>query len=910
MMLYGESNHFFKGKHSMSVAVLSPSFQDKCPRADRPVPPKQNRLKGAHLEKRVGQGFLIVLLLLTSLVLLVPVGQAQTPAKKKAGQAPSQTVQSPVPEASSTTPPPNQGIPLPQVADRAEDLDQLLQGISNQLTSTTGLLPSESAAKAQDEEISDRLQRVNLLLDAKPNTLELREEDLYWRRLSQQYATQRRLLRDRAATLEDQIRLLDEQKLQWQSTWDQFHDTSGIEAVINRIRQKLDAIRVTRQWANEQLGQVLTFQNQVSQQDMQISDVLTRLEAAQARLRGHLLERDSHPLWEARELRKTDQPMIMLFYRSFDRELTNAAGYLRATTVRMFVILFLFVLGLIAAFKLKRYVSDPTRPGVSREAVEIFSRPISVALLVAVLGVTGQIAYVPNDLSIVVYLLCLILALRLLPPLLEPGFHPFLFTLAAFNLLEGVRVLIPFPPVLKRELSAIAVLAAIVIFVWLGRPNRLRQIKMSGRSLKALVVGFHVAVFLLAGSFAANIFGYVSLSLVLRVGTLVGAFLAAAFYSAARILLLILVIAVRSDRGRSLTEGRWEIVERWGERILALGAFLLWLRSLLLLFTIHESVMGVVNKALQFPIGFGKISFTLGRTLSVFLILVLGFALAKFLPFVLEKTVLLSLPLKPGLPYAISKFTYYILLVLIIFAAMADAGVELNKFTVVTGAIGVGLGFGMQNIVNNFVSGLILLFERPIRVGDTVDIGGMVGMVSRIGARSSTVHTFQNAEVIVPNSHLISNQVINWTLSSSWRRVDVPVSVAYGTDPERVLKLLLEVAKSNPGVMINPQPMAFFLGFGESAMNFELRFWSARQETWFQLQSDVGIAVAKALREAGIKIPFPQRDLHVRSIDASFKETLSGTVVANDSSVQAEKSQPTPLHSPGPAHPGRNPQEE
>jgi potassium efflux system protein len=142
--------------------------------------------------------------------------------------------------------------------------------------------------------------------------------------------------------------------------------------------------------------------------------------------------------------------------------------------------------------------------------------------------------------------------------------------------------------------------------------------------------------------------------------------------------------------------------------------------------------------------------------------------------------------------------------------------------------------------------------------------------VRRIGARSSTIVTFQGAEVIVPNSNLLSNQVINWTLSSQWRRVDVPVRIAYGTDPERVLKLLVDVAESYPGVLRERPPEAFFLGFGESALNFELRFWSARQDTWFQLQSAVAVGVANALQKAGIEIPFPQRDLHLRTVDASI----------------------------------------
>jgi small-conductance mechanosensitive channel len=193
--------------------------------------------------------------------------------------------------------------------------------------------------------------------------------------------------------------------------------------------------------------------------------------------------------------------------------------------------------------------------------------------------------------------------------------------------------------------------------------------------------------------------------------------------------------------------------------------------------------------------------------------------------------------------------------------------------TVITGALGIGVGFGLQSVVNNFVCGLLLLFERPIRVGDTVEVAGVIGVVRRIGVRSCTVLTFQGAEVIVPNSNLISNHVTNWTLTSPRRRVDIPVGVAYGTDPERVLALLLEVTSSFPDILHYPKPEAFFLGFGDSALNFEVRFW-ALQDLWFQLKSDVSVAVARALGDAQIEIPFPQRDLHLRSIDQASRGAL------------------------------------
>jgi small-conductance mechanosensitive channel len=303
-------------------------------------------------------------------------------------------------------------------------------------------------------------------------------------------------------------------------------------------------------------------------------------------------------------------------------------------------------------------------------------------------------------------------------------------------------------------------------------------------------------------------------------------------------------------------------------------SFFLWLDAMARLLTVYDSVVGYLTRALSYPIGFQRVHITQGNILSFLFILIVGYALANLLAFALSKLLLSRFPLQRGLPFTISKIIYYVLLVLVFLAALANAGMELNKFTLVTGALGVGVGFGLQNIVNNFASGLILLFERPIRVGDTVEMNGLVGTVKRIGARSSTIQTGEDAEVIVPNSNLISNEVVNWTLSSVRRRVAISVGVAYGTEPERVLSLLIEVAAAHSGVTRNPKPEAYFVSFGDSALNFELRFWTY-QEDWFRLKSDVAVGLAKALREANIEIPFPQRDLHIRSVGGTTGETVS-----------------------------------
>ena len=460
-----------------------------------------------------------------------------------------------------------------------------------------------------------------------------------------------------------------------------------------------------------------------------------------------------------------------------------------------------------------------------------------------------------------------------------------LYTVAIACLIEGTRLLLPFSPTGKRVIFVLNLLAVLVAFAWLVRPSRVRQLQLSVR-IRVLVLGVRVGVALLAIALAANLFGFLALSQVLGTGTLVGSFLAAVSYGVACVIGLILIAIMRSGRARTLFQLRVGVIERWGLRLVALGATLLWLRAVLRLFLIYNEVLDALSNALRYPLGFGRVHFTLGDALSVCLVSLLGYALANLLRVVLRDLLLPRLPLKHGLAYAISKLTYYFLLLLVFLAALTSGGVELNKFTVLTGGLGIGLGFGLQTIVNNFVSGLILLFERPVRIGDIVELGTLAGTVRRISVRSSTIETAQGAEVIVPNSDLLSSKLVNWTLSFTWRRVEIPVAVAYGTDPRQVLDMLVGVAHSNPDVMPDPAPRAFFMGYSDNAMKFELQFWSPQQK-WFALKSDVAVSVTTAFCEAGIEIPLPQRDLHVRSIDAEVKDALAGDGVPAASRLRA-----------------------
>jgi small-conductance mechanosensitive channel len=223
---------------------------------------------------------------------------------------------------------------------------------------------------------------------------------------------------------------------------------------------------------------------------------------------------------------------------------------------------------------------------------------------------------------------------------------------------------------------------------------------------------------------------------------------------------------------------------------------------------------------------------------------------------------------------SIGTLLHYLLLTVGVLFALGAVGVELQNFAIVAGALGVGIGFGLQNVVNNFVSGLILLFERPVRVGDIVVVGGEWGTIKKIGLRSTIVVTFDQSEMIVPNGDLVSEKVTNWTLSNPVTRVVLPVGVAYGSDVQRVLQILREAAEAHPGVLADPEPQALFVAFGDSALDFELRVWVRELGLRPEVKSTVLAEVDHRFRAAGIEIPFPQQDLHVRSVDPEVVEAM------------------------------------
>jgi small-conductance mechanosensitive channel len=280
-------------------------------------------------------------------------------------------------------------------------------------------------------------------------------------------------------------------------------------------------------------------------------------------------------------------------------------------------------------------------------------------------------------------------------------------------------------------------------------------------------------------------------------------------------------------------------------------------------FDLLDWIDQIMNLSL-FNLGDSKLTIGLVLTLIFsFLVLFVG---SEWIRRLLVNRILKKYSITEGTRLSIGTIVKYVLILAGVFSILQTNGIDLSAFGVLAGAIGVGIGFGLQNITNNFISGLIILFEQPIKVGDRIEVGDVNGDVIKISARSTMVVTNDNITIVVPNSQFIDNQVINWSHSDRMVRFNFAVGVAYREDPEKVRRILLEVAKDNKGVLETPESDVLFEEYGDNSINFNLRVWTSEYVNRPKvLKSQLYYEIFKRFKEQGVEIPFPQRDLHLRS---------------------------------------------
>jgi potassium-dependent mechanosensitive channel len=516
----------------------------------------------------------------------------------------------------------------------------------------------------------------------------------------------------------------------------------------------------------------------------------------------------------------------------------------------------------------RRQVRESTATGDGEPPAEtVFDRPYAAALIVTLLVASGPNSTTPPGVRNLYDALMLVPVIRLTRPVIDPRLVLAVYTLGALFAFDTLRQTVGGVPVLEQAILAVEMLMGMAVVsgsLIAGPLRRAAQVAESER-LRAFRVGAGLVLLALAAGLVAGTVGYMPLGRLLAAGVIGSGALAITLYACVLVALAVvaLILRVWPLRLLGMVQHHRDLLERRAHGVLiwlAIGAWALRFLDYVGLFEPAKSLAGTMLAA---QLGRGSISFSLGDVLEFVFTVWLAYLVSSFVRFVLREDVYPRTQMTRGISYAFSSLLNYAILALGFLLGLGVLGLDLTKVTILAGAFSVGIGFGLQSVVNNFVSGLILLFERPIHVGDIIEIGDLLGEVSRIGIRASTVRTYTGADIVVPNAQLVTERVTNWTLSDRRRRIDLPVGVDYGSAPEKVVQVLEGVARGHPQILKEPAPQAVFVAFGDSSINFELRAWTNRFERWPAIKTELAVALYAALRAGGMTFPFPQREVRV-----------------------------------------------
>lgn len=799
------------------------------------------------------------------------------PALTLTGPGEAQAAQDPAPQqATVAQSEPTQSEPEQSVAIAATDIQAAAEAVLRTL------LDIDASIAGEAEPFEETLQGLRAqfeVLDGRYGALDERtiltrrigDALNSWAGLQAQVAAPLAAVGGRYDDIQGQLNMLGEFGAVWRATFDSLAAPEGVPADLaatlrDRITQVLGSMVATRGRLQERSGAVLTLQNDFAALSAEIGQKVSYLEQLAAGVRRRLLTRDAPPIWgfgsgdvsglgdEARDA-LTDR--LEVAERFFAGHSGQAAAHLVA-----------FLVFVAIGFAMRRHVRRWADISGADALYSMLSRPISLAAIFALLAASWFYTTMPTSVVDLFLFVTLVPVMRLAPRLLAAEDRSTLYGM--LGLYAAVRVvgLMSQGSRLWRLSMLVLTILALVGLVRFVRRRLRPMIEGRGVVWKAAALVMRLAAPMLFAAVVANLLGWVRLSWVITSGTVLSAYAAVIlwlFGAGASGIAAVLPMTRLGDVLPSLRH-RAADVTRVLVVVVQLTALWIWLDATLKWLLLREPVAARLQDLISFDVGLGGFQITVGDVLAAVLVLIVTPLISRVVRFFFMEEVRPRLSLPIGAADGVASLMNYVILTIGALVAATAAGFDATQLTVVLGALGVGIGFGLQNIVSNFISGLILIFERPISVGDHIAVGvnQQVGVVTRIGIRASTVRTFDGSEIVVPNSDLISKEVTNWTLSDMQRRLEMKLNVEYGTDPRRLLELLTRVAEEHPAVLSEPSSRAVFDGFGESWLAFRLLYWVPMDDL-LRIKTEMNLAVNDALNAAEVKIAIPRRRLEIRN---------------------------------------------
>jgi len=769
-----------------------------------------------------------------------------------------------------------QPIPASQISVKSEETSEVLRSLRDRPEPDPDIQQILEAIPAAMGELQDLLGETELRLKGTVSARALEDLDRRWSRHKQRILGWLSTVNKRAQALDRDLETLQQLRATWEVTEQSAGEAGLQDAQVEVVRGAVSSVVEMENLFGDRRSEILTVQEQVDKAAEVVRNALDGIDAARDRTRLQLFHLDSRPLWEV----IADPPPrvehwehIVAAWNDSKRDLRDFVDAYRDELIVHGIGLLLLVL-ILFLIKRRARAIDLEGPDLTASA-RVISRPVSTGITLWLLATLLLFDDAPRLIDELASLVLFVPLFRILPARVVKRIPGLLAVLVALNLFgRFVDILAYMSPLYRLALllESILCLTAVSVSLRQTRPAP-GEPPSNWRALIRFVQW--TAILLLIVAIITNVVGNVSYAGTVTRATYLSAYLALALYAVYFVATGLIHIALRTRffRGLKMVRRHDQLIIDRILTVLRLGLLVFWAVTTLNQMQVFDPAKEAIAKVLTAEAKFGSVGLSLGGVLSFAVTVWASFMISRLLRFILEEDVFPRLTLPRGVPSAITIGLHYSVLLLGFFLAIAATGADLGKTTILAGAFGVGIGFGLQNIVNNFISGLILIVERPILPGDSVQIDTLYGEVKRIGLRSSTVRTWEGAEVIVPNGNLISSQVINWTLSDRQRRLDVHVGVEYGNDPEEVVRVLVAAAANVPSLMEHPEPTVLFLGFGDYSLDFQLRVWTA-ETSFLKQKSELTIAVNRALNDAGMVIPFPKRDIRVTAAEPGAPDNI------------------------------------
>jgi small-conductance mechanosensitive channel len=636
------------------------------------------------------------------------------------------------------------------------------------------------------------------------------------------------------------------------------HTHTAIKSLIRKIEK--------------QDNRYLSLENKILLQKEAISTIMDELEIWKSSEEFSLTYPRHPPIWKISSVSNKAKHENFNPWSSFNENLNGIAKYVGSPEnnviyhLIIILIMAIWLWRLKASFKTLNF-SDTDQKLIQSKNVIVNHLTPSIVFTSSIISII-YFSNTPNLLSEIIFLTALITTLPLIKPDLHIRFKGLIYFIIILFILDTLKSYVWYSSWFYRVYLFTEALLIIGVIIKMTFPY-LTTRRLNLNKLSQLLVRLTPVLYIMAiTSIASNILGYTNLTDLMLKVIIKGGALVIILYG------ILMILGGFSTGSIHYYFSKLEkvdfqyknYIEKRTTQFIVVFAYGFLIVYLLQIIDIYENVTLWITDFISQPIEIGVISFTLGSILSFLTILIGSFVITSFISKVIDGGILDFLKLPKGVPSIISVLLRYFLIAFAFIIAMSSIGINLSQFNLMAGALGLGIGFGLQNIISNFISGLILIFERPIQTEDIVEVGTLLGEVRKIGVRSSNIRTFDGAEVVVPNSNLITHEVINWTLSDNIKRIEIKIGAAYGTDLQQVVDILKSVASEHKRALKNPEPVALFDQFGDSSLDFRLLYW-VPVEYGITSKSEVSIAIYNEFNNNGISIPFPQRDINIKKED-------------------------------------------